>query len=195
MPCPECGQMCVGVSGLGVHRLRSHGIIDRDRRREKKRRCYARHPEKQKARSRRYYAAHREAILARDRAKYRLNPKNKRAQSRAWRQNNPDKYRAILRRWYHGNLEYARERCRVAALRRRAIKRAANGHATIEQVRARIAYYGERCWICGAPWAHLDHVLPLVSGGSNWPANIRPACATCNLRKGARHPSEILVCR
>jgi hypothetical protein len=35
-----------------------------------------------------------------------------------------------------------------------------------------------------------DHVKPLARGGSNWPANLRPACKSCNSRKGARWPFE-----
>jgi 5-methylcytosine-specific restriction endonuclease McrA len=61
------------------------------------------------------------------------------------------------------------------------------GQASPEQIRARIDYYGGRCWMCGSPEADtLDHVIPLARGGTNWPANLRPACRSCNSRKHAR---------
>lgn len=74
---------------------------------------------------------------------------------------------------------------RVAGPRRRALEAAASGVVTAEQLNARVAYYGHRCWMCGAPWTCIDHVKPLAAGGSNWPANLRPACQSCNARKSA----------
>jgi len=51
-----------------------------------------------------------------------------------------------------------------------------------------VAYYGGRCWMCGAPWEQIDHVKPLRVGGPNWPANLRPACGPCNGRKNGIWP-------
>lgn len=44
-----------------------------------------------------------------------------------------------------------------------------------------------RCQVdgCGAYATHVDHLLPRVAGGSDDPANLRAACAPCNLRRGA----------
>jgi len=44
--------------------------------------------------------------------------------------------------------------------------------------------------MCGAPWEHIDHVKPISKGGSNWPANLRPACEPCNLRKSDQWPYD-----
>lgn len=38
--------------------------------------------------------------------------------------------------------------------------------------------------------AHLDHVIPLVRGGSNWISNLRWTCQFCNHSKGYKLPSE-----
>jgi 5-methylcytosine-specific restriction endonuclease McrA len=35
---------------------------------------------------------------------------------------------------------------------------------------------------------HIDHILPLILGGTNWPQNLQTLCPTCNLRKGPKHP-------
>lgn len=104
--------------------------------------------------------------------------------------------------WYAANREYRlsymaewrrKNRIRTAWLsaRDRARKAGAVGEMTIEQLQARIDYYGGKCWICGAPWRHIDHVIPWVLGGTNWPANVRPACEKCNVRKAGRHPSDL----
>lgn len=78
----------------------------------------------------------------------------------------------------------------VAEAAARALrKRQAAGHASRQQIQARIDFYGGLCWICrAAPARAMDHVKPLACGGSNWPANLRPACTSCNSRKGARWP-------
>jgi 5-methylcytosine-specific restriction endonuclease McrA len=68
----------------------------------------------------------------------------------------------------------------------------AEGNATRAQVAARVEFYGGKCWICRtAPGTTIDHVKPLRAGGTNWPANLRPACPSCNSRKGSRWPFEV----
>jgi 5-methylcytosine-specific restriction endonuclease McrA len=37
---------------------------------------------------------------------------------------------------------------------------------------------------------HLDHVEPLSKGGADVESNIVPACAPCNLSKGAKTLAE-----
>jgi hypothetical protein len=71
----------------------------------------------------------------------------------------------------------------VVGPRRERALNDAPGEWTTERVRARMAYWGWRCYICGGEFEAVDHVKPLRRGGSNWPANLRPICRTCNSRK------------
>ena len=54
-----------------------------------------------------------------------------------------------------------------------------------------------KCYICSqrlpteSNLIHVDHVIPLSSGGTSDPSNLRAACSTCNLRKGARLPGPL----
>lgn len=127
-------------------------------------------------------AKHPAAVRRISRASYARNADACRRRSREWRAANNDRARARCAEWKRQNAAQA------AAIEnvRRARKMGATGSATTEQIAARVAYYGGRCWMCGAPWEHVDHVKPVAAGGSNWPANLRPACAPCNLRKGSR---------
>jgi 5-methylcytosine-specific restriction endonuclease McrA len=43
-----------------------------------------------------------------------------------------------------------------------------------------------RCAYCNARAEHLDHVHPLSKGGADAEHNMLPACAKCNLSKGAK---------
>jgi 5-methylcytosine-specific restriction endonuclease McrA len=47
------------------------------------------------------------------------------------------------------------------------------------------AQYGRKCWRCGAPATEADHVKPVVLGGADTLANLRPSCKRCNSRAGA----------
>lgn len=40
--------------------------------------------------------------------------------------------------------------------------------------------YGLPCLWCGAPADTADHLVPLAHGGTNDPANVVPACRSCN---------------
>jgi len=69
-------------------------------------------------------------------------------------------------------------------------KENADGMTTQEQLQARWDYYGNRCYICGAPAEATDHVIPLNKGGSDWPANLRPICKHCNSKKRDKWPYD-----
>jgi 5-methylcytosine-specific restriction endonuclease McrA len=84
---------------------------------------------------------------------------------------------------------YARGLCRkhytqAFGVRRQRV-RDAPGFCTADQLAARAALWGWRCWVCRGPFDAVDHVKPIVVGGSNWPANLRPICQPCNSRKSS----------
>ncbi len=143
------------------------------------------------------YAATREDQIKRARAWNIANPDRHKAakakhraktrevareRSRKWREDHPGRNYEAVKEWVLRNPE-ARK---VQIMRRRALKANALGEFTAVQLRARIEFYGGKCWMCGDVADSIDHVIPLARGGSNWPANLRPACRSCNSRKGAK---------
>jgi 5-methylcytosine-specific restriction endonuclease McrA len=182
LPCLDCGRDFKSQQALGAHRWRSHGdhgpsTTERSRRwREANRK---RHRELSTA----WYWRNRETVLAKA-ARPEAREANHR-RSRAWSAANRERVNAYHRGWKQRN----REKVRLQKYLYWSRKRNAPGHTTIQGLRARIAYYGWRCWMCGAAWEEIDHVIPLVRGGSNWPANLRPACGRCNGRKWAHKPA------
>jgi 5-methylcytosine-specific restriction endonuclease McrA len=72
--------------------------------------------------------------------------------------------------------------------KRRALK---HGAAHEPYSRAEIfTRWGNTCAYCDAPAEHLDHVIALSRGGADAAHNLLPACAPCNLSKGARSLAE-----
>ena len=55
-----------------------------------------------------------------------------------------------------------------------------------------IELYGDACYLCGGPYEHTDHVIPLSRGGYDVLANLRPCCSPCNLSKHAKLPPVIV---
>jgi 5-methylcytosine-specific restriction endonuclease McrA len=52
---------------------------------------------------------------------------------------------------------------------------------------ARVLYRDRwTCRQCGAPASHVDHVMPVLLGGTHDERNLQALCAGCNLAKGAR---------
>lgn len=133
------------------------------------------------------------------------NPGKKRAIQRRYYKANAKKHRAGVRRWQAANRVYYRNQQREymrrwreqnpgyfsqASRKRQALKHAsAVAPFTMEQLAQRMAYWGDRCWLCpDGVFETVDHVKPLSKGGPHMLANLRPACKSCNSSKGNRWP-------
>lgn len=158
-----------------------HANIERARTRSRlsARKQRARNPEKHRERARESARKSYHKDLERARAKTRrLNA--------AYRRNSPEKVRIKNKRWRESN----RECVNAWTRQRRTLRNGAPGCCSEKQAAARIAMYGGLCAYCSATYEQLDHVIPLSRGGTNWPANLRPACARCNRSKSDKLLSE-----
>jgi len=89
--------------------------------------------------------------------------------------------------WASANRELMRSYLRRASAARRAAQKGAGAVPfTTSELAARMAFFGNRCWMCLGPFEHVDHVKPLAAGGPHLLANLRPACARCNQSKSGR---------
>ena len=201
--CVMCGASFIG------HRDRlfcSQRCVDTRRR--------ANNPEHERERNRRYQQQNRSRLVAYRKAnrahgreyarQYRaLNREKLKAHQREYRRKNPDKFRE----WQRCHDERFRELRREASRRwrkdhpashahvaaaRRAREFAAPGKHTLSEWLALLERCNFRCAYCGEQSGRLtrDHDVPLIRGGSHAIANIRPACARCNSKKGRRTGDE-----
>lgn len=148
---------------------------------EKVRAAIARSPSQSKeavaARSKKWQQANRERARERGRrwqAKHPLDPVITAAKNKAWRAANPDK-------------------CREIGRNKRARKRNAEGSHTKEEIATLFVTQRGKCAnaSCGTSIKagyHVDHIMPLILGGSNYIRNIQLLCKPCNLRKHKKHP-------
>lgn len=115
-----------------------------------------------------------------------------RTATRKWRAENPGVARAAVDRWIANNPEH------VKALKanRRTRELEAEGEFTaadiktlVKRQRGRCAYH-DHCGHSIKTGYHVDHIIPLARGGTNWPRNLQLTCANCNNRKHAKHPID-----
>jgi 5-methylcytosine-specific restriction endonuclease McrA len=96
--------------------------------------------------------------------------------ARNWRINHRDKYLSTQRR---------------AGARRRAVVKEASGRYSLIDWARVCDSYGNVCLRCGAAGSpsslEMDHVIPLVKGGSSHPNNFQPLCKSCNSSKHATY--------
>ncbi len=106
-------------------------------------------------------------------AEYRRDPERVKARRRAWMLANPG-------------------RAKLLDARKRKKRRLARASRTVpytaDQLKAKIEYWGGRCWMCGDRWEAIDHVKPLSRGGWEILSNLRPACGWCNSFKHNKWP-------
>lgn len=130
-----------------------------------KRRYYHEQSASHRARANRYYEQHKELFQKWSReSRLRHTDRNK-ERAQQWRTNNPHVIKALR-------------------ARRKARLRNAAGRFTGKQWQALCEWFGNICLCCGAPPPlTVDHVIPLISGGSNDISNVQPLCGSCNFRK------------
>jgi 5-methylcytosine-specific restriction endonuclease McrA len=137
-----------------------------------------------------YYQRDRVKIRAEQLLRYWSDPEKARAEKRKDYVRHRDKRIDRERRRIAENDEYrrrAREYKRRHALRRKGVPCVP---FSLDDLKAKVAYWGDKCWLCGGAWTHIDHVKPVSRGGMHALSNLRPACRSCNQVKNAAWPID-----
>lgn len=143
-----------------IDRVKTYIRAHPDKHREWGRINAKRHPENSLKRGRKYETIHRERRRQQERDRYKVNINERR-------------------------------RIAVKSRNRRARHSQADGSYNIEDVQKQFKRQDGLCFWCSIPLFneyHIDHVIPLSKGGTNWPHNIVVSCVHCNVTKGDRIP-------
>lgn len=129
-------------------------------------------------------------------------------QVRQYRLNNPDKYLEYVKNYKSVNAERIANRDRqyrlnnpeksVIKTHKRRFNKINNGGAftssDIDRImilqQSKCVYCQNELIVIGKGKYHIDHIMPLHLGGSNYPENLQLLCPKCNLSKCAKHPDE-----
>ncbi len=156
----------------------------------------ARNPEREKARRRKYYEDNPDRWRAYSNSSPRkprlipVTPEKRRVYRKTWRLKNRDAEKKRSAERDRLNPESRRVRDR----NRRARKKSAIGRHTAGDIKNLFASQKGKCASCRVSISfdekHVDHIMPLAKGGSNYLNNLQILCSSCNLRKSAKHPVE-----
>lgn len=100
------------------------------------------------------------------------------------------KRREYEKRWFQ---EGGNEIVKANTRNRRARLRQAEGHHTAKDIRKQYELQKGKCYYCQSKVGikyHVDHVIPVTRGGSNYPSNLVISCSHCNESKNNRLPHE-----
>lgn len=152
-----------------------------------------------------YYSQNSEKVKEYQKQYTKENEQKIKSRAADWRHKNREILLMKKREYYLENkeqrLEYFRKYCQenpeyvqLCSARRRARKRNAKGSFTKDQWFEKCEFFNWQCYLCKKSLtvesAHIEHRIPLSRGGTNWIANIAPACETCNLRKSNKTEKE-----
>jgi 5-methylcytosine-specific restriction endonuclease McrA len=107
---------------------------------------------------------------------YAENSDRRREVAKIWRDNNPEKVKAIIHK-------------------RRALESNAEGYFLPSDIKRIMEMQRSKCAICRRSIKnkyHIDHIMPLSRGGTNWPHNLQLLCPSCNVRKSTKDPIQYM---
>lgn len=121
------------------------------------------------------YSKHRDRCRASNRRSRVRNRDILIERCRKWRSENKDKYLSS-----------------VHARRARVLKADGEFHKKdIDNLKSSQDMKCNSCGVClKKKGYHIDHIIPISKGGSNWPSNLQLLCPRCNLGKSAMMPDE-----
>lgn len=141
--------------------------------------------------AREWRAKNKEKCRKYSREHYKRNPDLFKRHAKAQRQRDPEKAKAWVADWKKKNPERWKRLMQVGKNMRRTRERGNGGSFTVADIEALHAKQNGACAVCPAiNGLEIDHILPVILGGSSDPSNLQLLCQPCNRSKGATHPDE-----
>jgi hypothetical protein len=167
---------------------------------------YKNNKEKLREVSRKYREQNPDKTWEHNKKYYEQNKEREKLRAKIYRQQNPDKVKEIQRSYILRNkekvkqarLKYKKENPEIYKIinqNRRARKLASNGRLSSGLAQKLYALQNGKCACCKKPLGanyHMDHIMPLVLGGSNTDDNIQLLRAQCNNQKYSKHPVDFM---
>ncbi len=166
---------------------------NRERSREIKRKFVLNHPEEDRTSKRKHYDANRDRIIRREVERKQKNKDHINAMYREQYARESYKWKIRQKRYEENNSEKIKAATKASSARRREQLQSSIENYTAQDVLDLLAQQRGRCaeptcMVSLKPKYHVDHIMPLVLGGSNARDNIQLLCPRCNLAKNRHHP-------
>lgn len=167
---------------------------------------YEKNKEKRNALSNAWYEANKEKHNLNSKTWYEENKEKRNASIKAWADankerlslsrkawylENADRRAAAKKAWNKANPEKTLSYCR----NRRALKKAADGSHTGEDIKNLLILQKSKCAVCRKSIANgyeVDHIVALSKGGSNDKYNLQLLCKPCNRSKRDVDPVDFM---
>jgi len=173
-----------------IERKRKYRSENLEKCRESVRNWAKKYPERAKQKSRESQIRNWDKIVQYHREWRDKNREKVRAWSNSYNIKNKDKVKKMIKDWGERNPE-ARRTARLKYVGR---KKGADGSFTPHDIKELFLQQKSKCAFCFKNISdkkyHIDHIVPLFRGGSNWRENLQLLCPTCNCSKGRKDPIE-----
>lgn len=171
---------------------------------EKKREYIAKNKEKKRAADKAYYEANKEKISQYGERYRKENRERILAQKRKYHFSKREFHVQRSREYYKANFDVLSQRKREYNAKNKdlvrqwsrnskARRKGADGFHTKDDIQRILESQKNKCANCMCDVSggyHVDHIMPIILGGTNWPENLQILCPTCNLRKNAKDPLD-----
>jgi len=135
-----------------------------------------------------YRINNREKINNRSKEYVRLNKEKIKESRRLYYIQNNERIRSRIKTWVQNN----RDKVRISSSRKKAKRRGCLvGTFYKKEIELMIVNQKYKCINCKTSIKekyHIDHIIPISLGGSNYISNIQILCPPCNLKKNAKDP-------